>query len=190
VSIRIFLTVEDRCKNIPYPPESHQESQNFGFKLLKGKIDKAEKIQEAKGFPGIISALKAINAKGSPFFSIGCEKYIGPEQCGGYYARGYIEFAFNYAQMVSFPQAADLFRSFSNFCYNHKTPESVTYNFDLQPAHFVKAKTDGYSCCVWTRTGGHKTHEDAERAYNSAVEFLGNFIGAIGPLTIESERIY
>ncbi|ATF04056.1 hypothetical protein PhaeoP75_04457 (plasmid) [Phaeobacter gallaeciensis] len=190
MSSQVFLTVEDRQKDIPYPPETHQDSQNFGFKPLKGKSEKVDKIQEAKGFPGIIAALKAINVQDSPFFSIGCEKYIGPEQYGGYYARGYIEFAFNYARMVSFPQAADLFRCFSIYYAQHEIYEYTTYNFDIQPAYFVKAKTDGYTCCVWIRTGHHASHKEAEQAYNKAVQLLADFISTVGPPENEPERIY
>jgi hypothetical protein len=190
MSKSIFLTVEDRTKDIPYPAESHQDSQNFGFKPLKGKPEKVAKIQEAKGFPGIIAALESINEYESPFFSIGCEKYIGPEQFGGFYARGYIEFAFNYTKMVSFAQAADLFRLFSEFSSQRGVPASTTYNFDLQPAHFRKAMVDGYSCCVWIRTGGHPDYDRAQNAYNEAALFLGDFIDGMGAPAGELERIY
>jgi hypothetical protein len=190
VSSRVFMTVENRKKDIPYPAETRRDGQNFGFKSLKGKSGKTEGIQEAKGFPGIISVLLAINDVGSPFFSIGCEKYIGPEKFGGFYARGYIEFAFNYRKMVSFQQAADLFHDFSVFCSQKEIPEGTNYNFDLQPAYFTRAKVDGYSCCVWTKTVGHANHAEAERAYNDAVQFLGEFITRIGPPSNEPERIY
>ncbi len=187
---QVFLTVECRRKDIPYPAETHKHSQNYGFKSLKGKPEKAEKIQEAIGFPGIIHALKAINASDSPFFSIGCEKYIGPHEFGGYYARGYIEFSFNYSRMVSFPQAADLFRTFSGYCDERGLPDGVTYNFDLQPAHFVRAKIDGYSCCVWIMTSGHASYEEAVSAFNHASQFFGEFIAAFGPPEDEPERLY
>ncbi len=182
--------MDERTKRIPYPPETHPDSQNYGFRSLKGKPDRAAKIKEANGFPGMIAALRSLNSDGSPFFSIGCEKYIGPQEFGGFYARGYIEFAYNYSQLVNFAQTADLFRVFSAFCSAREIDPRVTYNFDLQPAHFATVNTDGYSCCLWTRTGDHASIAEAKQSYNDAVKTLAEFFDGWGPPSPEPKRIY
>lgn len=190
MSCKVFLTVDTRRKHIPYQSETHDGSQNFGFKILKGKLHKIDSIQEAKGFPGIIHVLRALNESNSPFFSIGCEKYIGEQPFSGFYARGYIEFSFNYAIMANFANLAEFFRMFSIHCANSNTRSGDSFDFNMQPAHFKKIGLDGYSCCVWIRTGEHSSYSEAEQSYNRSAIFLAKFIETVGAPASLPEAIY
>lgn len=97
---QILMTINQRSKAIPYPAANHADSQNYGFQILKGKLDKIEGIQEAKDSKCIQEILGVLNATESPFFSAGCEKSFNKE-ANGCWAKGYIEFAFNYSKAVN-----------------------------------------------------------------------------------------
>jgi hypothetical protein len=191
VTPQVFLTIETRSKAIPYPAASNADSQNFGFKPLKGKPDKIAKIQEAKGMPGIVKLLQALNAKDSPFFSVGCEKYIGDYHDGLFYVRGYVEFAFNYGPLLRDIQYMSLFKGFTDYVAKNPLSKGWSVNWDLQPAHFTSAKIDGYSCCLWLHVRSYLTHHEAVTNYNQLAEYQVGFFDSIGvPNKVELKPIY
>ena len=177
-SIPIMLTINQRSKSIPYPAASDAGSQNFGFRVLKGKLDKIGNIQEAKNSQCIQEILRTLNADDSPFFSVGCEKAFN-EGPNGHWAKGYIEFAFNYSKLVTdatyyFP----LFFHFNKHATDFLPHHDVQFWWDLQPANFVAAKCVGFSCCVWVTTGMIATSNGARNEWESAVTLLSSFLRA------------
>lgn len=177
---KVFLTIERRVKDVPYPPSNDEGSQNFGFKSYKGHTGKIPKIAEAKGFNGIISVLTAINSEMSPFFSIGCEKVI-EANFQSFYARGYIEFSLNYEVMVVDKlNYMHLFAQFENDSRDYVDGNNVSFNWELAQAHFRKIDKVGYTCTIWVHAFNCSNHQSAVVAYNSATEFLASFFNTIG----------
>lgn len=167
-------------KSIPYPAATSGDSQGFGFKPLKGKPEKVGSINEVKDLPGVADLLRAINGAATPFFSVGCEKYIGPYDDGSFYARGYVEFAFNYPEFLRDVQYMALFKRFNDFIVEKPMPPQWTVNWQLQPAHFKKVDTHGYSCSMWMHVRSFFAREEAVANYNSLARHLIAFFDAHG----------
>ena len=190
MNAKIFLTIDNRVKDIPYPPSNDKGSQNFGFKSYKGNTSRISKISEAKGFSGIISLLTAINDEISPFFSIGCEKII-EAQYSSFYARGYIEFALNYGPMlVDMLQYMNLFGKFANESSEYVKNKNFSFNWEIAQAFFKKIDKTGYSCTIWVHVFGFSNRQDAVAAYNEATEFLASFFRSIVKPTGDFLAIY
>lgn len=180
MTAQVYLTIGTRPKNIPYPASSSGGSQGFGFKPLKGKPDKVAGIKEVSEVPGVADLLRSINASETPFFSVGCEKYIGPYDDGSYYARGYVEFAFNHPEFLRDVQYMALFKHFNDYVSGEPLRPEWSVNWELQPAHFKKVKTDGYSCCMWLHVRPYFTREKAVEDYNALARHLIEFFEAHG----------
>ena len=58
-------------------------------------------------------ALARIADPKTAFFTMGCEKSFNPVTGGGFWAKGYIEFSYNYAQAIS--DAQNYFPLFFHF---------------------------------------------------------------------------
>lgn len=188
--LQIVLTINQRSKSIPYPAETHSGSQNFGFRVLKGRLDKIEGIQEAKDSSCIKQLLCTLNAEASPFFSVGCEKSFNRSP-SGFWAKGYIEFAFNYSKLVSdAAQYFPLFFHFSRYASDYVTKHDVQFWWELQQARFEAADCEGFSCCVWITTGQFGSSAESQVEWESAVEMLGAFIEAVKIRNPDSQPIY
>ncbi len=148
---------------------------------MKGKPDEVEKIKEAKGLPGIIELLRAINVAETPFFSVGCEKCIEPYENGAFYARGYVEFAFNFAPLLRDVQYMALFKTFNDYILSKPLQEGWSVNWELQPAVFKAANVAGYSCCMWLHVRSYLTRDIAVRNYNDLARHLVGFFDGISP---------
>jgi hypothetical protein len=171
--------VNQRSKAIPYPPESHPTSQNFGFRVLKGKPHKVKDIQEARDNPAIQRVLEVLNEDRSPFFSVGCEKSFNRRPTG-YWAKGYIEFAANFKEFIVdarnyFPLFFHFNKGIASYVANHH----IQYWWDLQPADFTAAKCAGFSCCVWITTGDFPSAELARDEWNAAVGQLSDYFPSV-----------
>lgn len=178
-NMQVMLTINQRSKAIPYSAASHADSQNSGFRVLKGRLDKIESIQEAKDNKSIQEILRILNATESPFFSVGCEKAFNKGQ-DGYWEKGYIEFAFNYIHAISdaahyFP----LFFHFSREAAEYLKQHDIQFWWELQPANFIAANCTGFSCCVWITTGNFSTTDEAKKEWETGVAILSNFLHAV-----------
>lgn len=175
-----MLTVNARSKSIPYPAATNVHSQNYGFRILKGKPGKVDRVKEASDLPALIGILKAINSPASPFFSVGCEKAF-PEFNGGFCAKGYVEFAFNYSRLVSdATQYFPLFFHFNRYAADFLSSNNVQFWWDLQPAEFKAIDLAGFSCCVWVTTEIYPSVEAAISVFSSSLELLNSFLGQYG----------
>ncbi|MDI1301005.1 MAG: hypothetical protein PSX71_03790 [bacterium] len=179
-NMKVLLAIENRGKAVPYESEKHKDSENYGFKALKGRMAEAEEVPEAKGFAEIISILKSINEEASPFFSVGCEKSFNKSK-DGYWAKGYIEFSFNYKELIiDAVQYFPLFFHFHRYVEDFANSNSVQFLWELQPAHFIEADVDGFTVCVWITTGELKTLDAARALWLSAVKSLEGYLLTVG----------
>lgn len=189
MAAQVFLTIDSRSKSIPYPAASNADSQNFGFKPLKGKLDKVDRVRELSEIPGVADLLRAINASETAFFSVGCEKFIGPNTDGTYYVRGYVEFAFNHPEFLRDVQYMALFATFNRYIVDKPMTEEWSVNWHLEPAFFQKVDTSGYSCCMWLHVRSYFTRERAVAEYNSLARHLIDFFEGF-PADPERPKIY
>ena len=179
-SMQIMLTINQQSKSIPYPAASHSDSQNYGFHVLKGKLDKCENVKEATETPSIISILKNLNSNESPFFSVGCERSYNQDN-EGHWAKGYIEFAFNYEQLVTdAAQYFPLYFHFTKFIDEYLKVNEVQFWWDLQPAKFKKVSCMGYSSCIWITTGFHSSEEEAKQVWEKSINMLDEYLSKHG----------
>ena len=173
---RLHLTIDERVKSIPYPAASGDGYQTFAFKPLKGKLDKISKIHEAKDHKPMVDILSVLNRDESPFFSIGCEKAFNG---GGrsHWVRGFFEFAYNYVEGVSdatnyFP----IFFYFNKKVHGHLEQNGISYWFKLEGAHFKKADTPGYTCCIYITTDEFPTSEIAYSKWTAGIKVLSDHL--------------
>jgi hypothetical protein len=187
---QILLTVNQRAKAIPYPPATNSGYQNFGFRVLKGKLDKIANVQEAKDIACLQEILGVLNDDASPFFSVGCEKSFNVRSTG-HWAKGYIEFAYNYKEPVSdarhyFPLFFQFTKSTAEYVEHH----DVQYWWDLQPASFEAINCAGFSCCIWITTGMFAQAESARTEWEAAVRKLSDFLRSVKIPTGKITQIY
>jgi hypothetical protein len=177
-SMKLILVIEQGSKGIPYPAELDDGRTNHGFQDLKGNTNAVQAIAEVQDCPALRDALVAINAPETPFFTVGCEK--SPNQGEGmFWKSGYLEFAFNYAEMVS--DAARYFPLF--FHFNQATPlreflaaHQIQFCWELQACRFRKAGVGGFTCAVWINTRGYSTPAECETVWDEAVDHLAGFL--------------
>jgi hypothetical protein len=179
ISIQIMLTINQQSKIIPYPATNNVDSQNYGFRVLKGNLDKIQYIQEAKDSKCIQEILRTLNSTDSSFFSVGCEKSYNEDR-DGFWVKGYIEYAFNYRKLIIdathyFPLFFHFNKQVSVLLSQHK----LQYWWDLQPANFLAAKCDGFSCCIWVTTGSFLGMAEAKDEWEFAVEQLSTFFKTV-----------
>lgn len=178
--MKVILSINSIGKAVPYGPATHANSENYGFKPLKGKDREIEEIPEAKGYPAIISILKSLNDHESPFFSVGCEKSINDSQ-NGHWAKGYIEFSFNYQELVSDAvQYFPLFFHFQRYSEDFLRNNEVQFHWELQAAQFVDAGLPGFTACVWVTTGLLQSESDARSLWELAVSELDSYLSKHG----------
>ncbi len=176
---RAFLTIRQHLKGIPYGAGNHPDgSRNHGFRRLKGHPDLVSSIPEVTGWNAIADALRYLNAWETPFFTVGCEKAINQHE-GKYWARGYLEFAFNYVESVV--DAASYFPVFFHFnrALHSEQPSRCSFEFELEGAHFLDGPVDGFSVTVWINTPLCPDEATAKAEWSNALAFLVRFLSAV-----------
>lgn len=170
--------IEPRSKAVPYPVDLDDGRTNQGFKDIKGDPDAAAAIAEVQDCPSLRDALIALNAAETHFFTVGCEKSLN-EYEGKFWKRGYLEFSFNYAELVA--DARLYFTLF--FHFNQAAPvrdflpkHSVHFGWELQGCRFKKTDAAGFTCAVWITTDDCATAEECERVWDEAVDLLVGFL--------------
>jgi hypothetical protein len=175
----LLLTIRNRGKGIPYGGSGvprEDGSANYGFKALKGKPEEAARIAEAQDNEHLKNALVAINDRDTPFFTVGCEKAFNKDD-GSHWAKGYLELAFNYCDMVGDAQSYfKLFFEFNNLIVNSRFDLPVQYHFELEPAYFIDANCHGFTVAIWITTADLPTAEEAREAWGEAVNFLTDYL--------------
>lgn len=171
----IRLTISNGGKGIPYGGSGiprEDGSANYGFKALKGKPEEAAKIHEVQDEPHFRDALVAINDPSTPFFTVGCEKSFNQDE-EGHWARGFIEVAFNYCELVDDAQwYFKLFFDFNQLVWRSRFNEPVRFHFEIESAHFLDGNCDGFSVTVWITTAFMPTAEEVREIWGKSVDFL------------------
>lgn len=186
-----FLTISDAFKHIPYTQADRPDGGHcYAFAALKGaSAERIGAVAEVADCEALRSAIVRINERSTPFFTIGCEKDSAAED-GGWRAGGYIEFAFNYSDIVL--DAANYFPLFFHFDRAMKErdlPVAIQFQWDLTPSKFLDASgVVGYTAVVWVRSGLAPTRELVVDTWTAAVDALARFL-AIYP-THGEHRIY
>jgi hypothetical protein len=176
----MYLSIKDGGKGIPYGGANEDRpdgSRNHGFKPLKSAPEEISAIPEAQGVTALKNALIVLNAADSPFLTVGCEKAFGKND-SGHWISGYLEIAFNYAELIA--DAASYFKLF--FLFNQwycqqKQPVGVQYNFELYGATFLAADVSGFTITAWISAGTYPTKELTQTAWEGALDMLITFLG-------------
>lgn len=177
--MNIFLTIEHRSKSVPYPPEEHPDSVNMGFQDLKGAGEEAiRSIPEARDSAALREALISLNGLETDFFTVGCEKSLNRRH-NKFWKKGYLEFSYNYAEAVS--DATFYFALFFHFqksveVRNFAAANGVRFNWDLQPARFLRAERDGFTCAVWITAGDYDSATQCESIWDDAMRLITQFL--------------
>jgi hypothetical protein len=175
----MYLSIKDGGKGIPYGGANEDRpdgSRNHGFKSLKSNPEEIAAVPEAQGITALKNALIALNAADSPFFTVGCEKAFGKND-SGHWINGYLEFAFNYGELIA--DAAfyfKLFFLFNQWYRQHKQQAGVQYNFELEGATFLAANVSGFTISAWISAGTYPTEEFARAAWEEALDILVTFL--------------
>ncbi len=175
----VFLSIKNGGKGIPYGGADEDRpdgSRNHGFKPPKTNPAEISAIPEIQGIAALKNALIALNAAESPFFTVGCEKASGKID-SGYWMRGYLEFAFNYSELVADASFYfKLFFLFNQWYWNQRPQIGVQYNFELEGATFLDANASGLTITAWISAGPYPTEELARTAWEGALDMLVTFL--------------
>lgn len=189
----LVLSIRDRGKAIPYPESGPRPdgAENYGFKALKGRSQDADLIPEVLDNIALKNAVIALNARETPFFTVGCEKSCNQDQLG-YWMKGYLEFSFNYTELVA--DARYYFEIFFHFnTWFRKQPQEavVQYHFELEGAAFLDASTaHGFSLTVWITTSTLPAEESTRAAWSWALNLLVEFLNTVPTKLGLRGRIY
>lgn len=181
-NLKTLLTIEQRPKSIPYAAADYADGEhNYGFTRLKGRADLIGEVEEAKEVPCYQALLQALNAPESPFFSVACEQaFCGDES--GHWASGYVEFAFNFADLVA--DASNYFALFYHFNYDASafvSSHDAQFHWIVQPARFAAGPCDGFTCAVWFTTAQFATAPEARAEWDAAVDCFSTFVRSASP---------
>src|ERR1700732_1386852 len=151
----LILSIRNRGKAIPYfgSDKRSDGSENHGFKALKGRTYDVDLVPEVLDNAALRNAVITLNDPGTPFFTIGCEKSCNREN-SGYWMKGYLEFSFNYTELVSDARYYfELFFHFNDWFHQQLQRAIVSYHFELDGAIFTnKSSAHGFTTTVWIRT--------------------------------------
>ena len=175
----VFLSIKNGGKGIPYGGADEDRpdgSRNHGFKRLKSNQGEIAIVPEASGITALENALVALNAPASPFFTVGCEKAFGKND-SGHWISGYLEFAFNYGELVvDAGFYFKLFFLFNQWHWKQKPQVGVQYAFELEGATFLDANVSGFTITAWISAGTYPTKELAQTAWEGALDMLIAFL--------------
>ena len=185
----IFLRIKDHTKVFPYFPVDRQDGHpNHGFKDVKGRVDEALKIAEVLDDIPMQEAVARIADNNTAFFTMGCEKSFNKDETG-YWARGYLEFAYNYAQLMA--DAASYFPLFFHFNESLKKQEfidPIRFEWELEGNVFRESDFGAFSAAVWITTIVCPTEEEVRllwaKAWKALTDHLVNWPKVAGLPTL------
>jgi hypothetical protein len=176
---KCFFLDDERQKSIPYPQEIRSDSINAGFFDLKTTPDLATKIVEARDLPHLLSLVKFLSEKASPYFSIGCEKAVWMEENGRYSARGYVEFSFNYRKLAHRQNYQNMYDNFKASVGKAKIRGLSHFEWSVSPIFVESTGITIESCSIWTKVADQVTKELALRRYDQSMRFLESYFREI-----------
>jgi hypothetical protein len=169
---RCILSIRNHFKVIPYGAVDRAESCNHGFQSLKGLKNAATAVPEAANDEALAWAINALNEPDTLFFTVGCEKALN-EDGDTYYKRGYLEFAFNDAELASDSRHYfALFQEFSKRLHVTGFMLPVMFEWEIEGAHFADATEAGWTVAVWITTAITKSREDAQQHWDKGIRTL------------------
>ena len=146
-------------------------------------------MAEARDDDALREAILRINNPKTPFFTVGCEKAFNRELGQGgseaFWAKGYLEFSFNYRDIVT--DACNYFTLFFRFnkaVVSQKFDENVWFHWELDGASFLDGGCHGWTCCVWIQTGDCPSEAESKRVWHAALNFLATFLDGVEPVTL------
>jgi hypothetical protein len=179
---QLILSIKKGGKAVPYggsDVDRPDGARNYGFKNLKGKPEEVASIPEAQGNASLTNALLALAASDSPFFTVGCEKSCNQDS-SGHWMKGFLEFSFNYRELVADAQFYfKLFYDFNSWYRQQKQEATIQYHFELEGAHFWEVSAEGFNVTVWITTTMLATEEEAQKVWawglDRLIEFLNQY---------------
>src|SRR5260221_1196686 len=179
---RSYLSINHKPKAVPYGGDGRIREDgdaNYGFKDLKGKPSLLVTIPELKCDPALMALVEAINGNQTGLFSVGCVS--GPvSDEKGFRHSGYVEFA-----MTSNSGVADarnyfpLFFHFDRLAHENSFAYKVDLHWELQPAHFLERKIDGFTCTIFVNTYYYPTKTEADEAWSYTLNALAGFLQGV-----------
>lgn len=170
----VMLSINNRTRVIPGTDSDH--SAEMKFKPLKGRVEDVAEIPEVRDSDALKQALERINSSSTAFFTVACAKACNSE-AGRFWARGSIEFAFNYVEIVrDSPNYFLLFEQFNRHVLEAQFDVPVDFNFQLEGAHFAAISAVGYTARVWITTAEFAAIEQAQKVWNQSIGFLTDFL--------------
>jgi hypothetical protein len=178
MAMNIILSSKGERSAVPYPGTDREESPHQGFVILKGRPEQAATIPATVDNNALVHALTRINAPATPFFTVACRKSLnsGP---GSYWARGYIEFAFNFIEIAKdSPNYFLLFEQFNGFAAASGCDLPVDFEFELRRTEFSDISAEGHTVCVWITTAEFPSPDGANLVWAQSVGLLADFLGS------------
>jgi hypothetical protein len=177
---RLLFSIRQRGKAVPYggcdKDRPDGSAKNRGFKNLKRKPEELASIPEIQDNDSLRNALVVLNAYDSPFFTVGCEKACNKDATGDW-MRGYLEFSFNYRELVADAQFYfKLFFDFNNWYWSQEQKNVILYEFELEGADFWEVSAAGFTMTVWITTTAFKTDQEAKNAWRWGLDTLVDFL--------------
>lgn len=180
---QVSLSIKQSGKGIPYGgfPKGEKNrdgsAKNQGFKNLKGRPDRFAEIPELEENPGLYNLVAGMNQPTNGLVTIGCAGWDVSNDNGFRWA-GYIEFAFNSAELADDAQNYfPLFFNFNKMLHGSDFAQPAHYHWELAGARFLDAEMDGFTCAVNVYTPAAPSLEEAKEAWQLALEPLEFFLG-------------
>lgn len=177
------LAIRNYGKSVPYPPLDRADGKNHGFMPLKGKAPAEIRaaVREAADLPALQDALVRLNSDGTGVFTIGCEKSFN-RAADGFWARGYVEFAINYRELVGGAEHYfKLFFDFNHFLWHNRFDLPVQYAWELETAEFVDAECSGFTATVWLTVRPLEGEAMTREVFGETLEALVTFLESVAP---------
>jgi len=178
--IQSYLSINERGKGIPYGGCKREDGNiNHGFSPLKRNQYSIDNIPEANDDMALKSALHKMNDEKTGIFTIGCVS-SPVSDTNGHRISGYIEFAFNYVELVADAQNYfPLFFHFNKWLKNHGMIDDVKFDWELEGAHFFEKNCDGLTCSVIVNIRYCECEEKAQELWKSAICILSDYLETI-----------
>jgi len=177
------LQINHSGKGIPYGGVGKLRPDgdaNYGFKNLKTCPEQIADVPELQRDPALRELVRTINAPETGLLSVGCVS--GPvEDTQGHRMSGYVEFAFNEAELIA--DATNYFQVFFHFdrWLNEANPHDIHFHWELMGATFLEAGASGFTATVTVNTGYVESHQAAGAAWQSALGLFGDFLKTLPP---------
>jgi hypothetical protein len=190
----LIFSIRNHYKAVPYPGSGPRPdgSENHGCKIIKGRVADVDLIPEVLDNSALKNAVIALNDRATPFLTIGCEKSCNKAKVGdGYWMRGFLELAFNYAPVMADAQNYfKVFFDFTHWFWDQPKAAIIEYEFQLEGAQFLEKGVQGFSLVLWINTLVLPTEEEAKKAWGWGLDTFVKFLMTIPDKPTIPGRLY